>query len=233
MTRNIKRILTLVLTLAAVAMAASAQTNSREYIRNAIKRWGECRNVAITRTNGDVAIYGDSASGYSCCNVPVELKTTLSELCNEGRFIDDVQLTEKGNWLVLYGKNSMTWSGVPATLEPVLHEVYDDDETVYSVTFNDQDEWILISDEYIRASDNDIQQWIADGMNELGKVYSACMTDNGLIVVFEEGFRYAGNVPDDLLEKLETTDIDIYRVKFSGKSWFIADASGRHYNYKM
>lgn len=211
-------------------LATSAQTDSREYIRNAIKRWGECRDVAITRINGDVAIYGNAGSGYSCSGVPEELRKTLSELRDNDEYIDDVELTDNGSWLVLYGLNSTFWSGVPEDLEAALYEVRNNRETVTSVTFNDDGDWIVISDEYIRASNAELRQWIVDGIENMGKVSTACISENAVMVVYEDSFRYDGNVPAGLLEAIRNTDIHIFRIKISGQSWFFADISGKRYN---
>ena len=225
-----RTLLSLIVALLA-AFSASGQNDSRDYIRNAILIWGECRNVAITRINGDVAIYGNAGSGYSCSGVPEELRSALSKLHNENQFIDDVQLTDNGNWLVLYGLNSMIWSGVPEDMENALYEVRDDGETVTSVTFNDDGDWIVISDEYIRASNAELRQWIVDGTENMGRVLTACLTDDAVMIVYEDGFRYDGNVPPDLLEAMRNTDIHIFRIKVSAQSWFFADISGKHFGH--
>ena len=231
MSRRFLSLLLLVATFLCVAPDASSQSTSREYIRDHIDDWGECRNVAITRSNGDLAIMG--RNGYACSNVPEELKKTLKELNEKKEFIDDVQLTEAGNWLVLYGKNSMKWSGVPADLEKSLYEVYKDNEMVRSVTFNDQGQWIMISDEYLRTSSSEITEWITKEMDTCGKVLTACMTDDAIFVVYEKGYKHNGYVSDLLIETLKATQFDVYRVKIAGRSWFIGDKSGKNYSFTM
>ncbi|MCM1292519.1 MAG: hypothetical protein NC111_00980 [Bacteroides sp.] len=216
-----------------ITISGFSQANSRQYIRESIKGWGECRNVAITKRNGDVALYGSTGSGYSCSDVPIGLKNALKQLHDDDQYIDDVQLTDNGSWLVLYGKNGMRWYGVPEDLESYLYKANNDDETITSVTFNDAGDWIMISDEYIRASSDALRDWISEGMEDLGKVYAACVTDDAVVVVFEEGFRYYGNIPDGLKKALNDTNIDIYRLKVSGSSWFFADRTGKRYNYHM
>lgn len=51
----------------------------REYIRSVIKNKG-CRNVAITETNGDLALYGKNSVAYS--NIPSGLEKALDKLNN-------------------------------------------------------------------------------------------------------------------------------------------------------
>ena len=53
---------------------------------------------------------------------PGDLQQTLDELIEQGEYIEDVQLTEKGSWLVHYGINCFRWSNIPRLLEKVLNE---------------------------------------------------------------------------------------------------------------
>lgn len=220
--------------MAAIVTAGStAQSNSREYVRNTIKRWGECRNVAITKTNGDVAIYGSTGSGYACKDVPSTLAKTLRQLRDDNQYIDDVQLTENGNWLVLFGKNGIRYNGIPDDLKLTLQKARENDEVITSVTFNDAGDWIVISEEYVRSSGDNLQEWLQEGMQEFGGVFAACVTDDAVIVVFEQGYKYYGNVPPSLLEILSETTVDVYRLKISGGSWFFADRTGKNFKYNM
>ena len=69
-------------------------SQGREYIRFQIKAKGECRNVAITQTNGDLMMYGKN--GWASTGCPKSLTDALDELNDENQYIDDVQLTEAG-----------------------------------------------------------------------------------------------------------------------------------------
>lgn len=204
----------------------SAQ-NSREYIRNAIKEWGECRNVAITRTNGDIALYG--RNGCARSNVPSGLNQALTELNKQKELIDDIQLTESGRWLILYGDNGIQWNDIPYSLERKLREFNNNGEVITSVTFNDYGNWIVISTEHISASDSDIQDWLADGLNKHGSLWAACITDDCAVAVYERGYSFLGNVPTDLKQALRGTTLDVYRIKIAGSAWFFADRKGTYY----
>ena len=58
------------------------------------------------------------------------------------------------------------------------------------------------------------------------------MTDDGMVLCFEEGYKYLGEVPDTLRNKLKETSIDVYRVKFlSDGTYFIADKKGTYAYY--
>lgn len=92
----------------------------RAYIRKQIDSWGECRNVAITKSNGDLALYG--RNGFAKSDLPYNLNEALTELNNERKYIDDVQLTENGRWLILWGNNGIRWNNIPYSLERKVRE---------------------------------------------------------------------------------------------------------------
>ena len=205
--------------------------NSRSYIRNQIKEWGSCRNVAVTLTGGDLALNWNNAYAYS--GIPSGLASVIKELHSESEFIDDVQLTENGRWLVLYGNNGFRWNNIPYDLEQTIRRYNNNREVVTSVTFNDKGGWIVISSEHISASTSEVYDWIEDGIEEYGQLWAAHMTNDGLVLCYEGGYKFMGNVPENLKQKLRKTNIDVFRIKFlSDGTYFIADKDG-NYSYYM
>ena len=228
LTRNLKWIVFSIVLF--FAQNAFAQVESREYIRKAIEEWGECRNVAITETNGDLALYQDNGCAYNGC--PEDLTEILKELNEKNEYIDDVQLTEKGKWILLYGDNGLRWSNIPSSLEARLKEYNEKAEIITSVTFNDAGDWIVVSTNYFSASDPEIEKWLKEGNEKYGKLWAACVTEDAVVTVYEEGFQFTGNIPDSLQKALENTKLDICRLKISGSSWFFANKEGE-YEYDM
>ena len=225
-----KRSFWLLVVLFTVFSVGTGFAQGREYIRNAIDRWGGCRNVAITRYNGDVALYG--TNGYAISDCPKNLTDAIDRLHDDGEYIDDVQLTEDGSWLVLYGDNGVIWYDIPYSLEDKLREYNKREEVITSVTFNDSGDWIVITTNYFCCSDSDVQQWMKDGMDRYGQIWAACITEDALVVVYEEGYKVVGDIPDSLEDALLETSLDVYRLKIAGSSWFFADKHGR-YQYSM
>lgn len=217
-----------VLLLTIISVSVSAQ--SREYIRNQIQNYGECRNVAITEYNGDLMLYG--TNGWAASGCPDGLTDALHELNEENKYITDVQLTNDGCWLIVYGDNGLRWNDIPYSLEKKLRDWNANGETITSVSFNDAGDWIAVSTEHISASDADLQEWVAGGMSKYGGVWATCVTDDAAVVVYEEGFRFLGDVPEDLKRRLETISFNVYRVKIAGTAWFISDNKSR-YAYNM
>ena len=204
--------------------------NSREYIRNAIKGWGACRNVAITKTNGDLALYG--RNGWAMSGCPSGLKDAIDRLNDDKEYIDDVQLTEQGRYVILYGNNGIIWNDIPYSLERKLREYNEKKEVITSVTFNDAGDWIVITKNYFSSSADWILEWLKDGNNEYGQLWAACVTDDAMVAVFANGYKFFGNYPSDLKKALQETSLDVYRLKIAGTAWFFADERGV-YRYNM
>lgn len=205
-------------------------TEGRAFIRECITKWGECRNVAITNTNGDLAIHG--RNGWAGTGLPERLSNALTELNEDNKYISDVQLTEKGNWIILYGNNGFRWSGIPKSLEEKIREYNANYEEVTSVTFNDSGDWIVITTEHYSSSDARITAWLKEGAAEYGMLWAACITEDGMVACYERGYKFFGEVPSELRSRLRETDFDVYRIKIAGESYFFADKEG-HYHYKM
>ncbi len=183
--------------------------------------------MAITMTGGDIALNKKNAYAYS--GIPSGLANAIEELHDDGEFIDDIQLTESGRWLILYGNNGLQWYNVPYSLELKMREFNDNGEIITSITFNDNGSWIIISQEHISASSSGIYDWIEEGLEEYGQLWAAHLTNDGLILCFEYGYKTVGNVPENLKQKLREVSIDVYRIKFlPDGTYFIADKAGRY-----
>lgn len=201
----------------------------RAYIKQQIQQEGECRNVAITKTNGDLMLYGRNGCARMGC--PTSLNNAITQLNNDKEFIDDIQLTEDGRWLILYGNNGIQWNDIPYSLERKLREYNEKGEVITSVTFNDAGDWIIITTNYFSSSDTRINEWLKEGNEKHGQLWAACITDDALVAVFSGGYSFLGEVPYSLKEALQETKLDVFRLKIAGDAWFFADKNGRYQAY--
>jgi len=209
----------------------SQGAGSRTFIRNQITKWGECKNVALTMTGGDIALYG--SNGYACDGIPYDMKIALQELNADNQLIDDVVLTESGSWLILYGNNGIKSNGAPQEMFSILKRWNENEEIITSVTFNDVGDWIAITNHKYSASSDYIIDLIHEGEDSFGEFWAAHLTDEGMVLCFEKGYKFTGSVPENLKTKLRETDINVFRIKFlSNGSYFFADKDG-HYSYYM
>ena len=227
--KKFEKIMSVCAFIMAISIPMSAQS-SRQYIKDEIRRRGECRNVAITKTGGDLMLYG--RNGYASKGCPASLTRKLKELHDEGQYIDDVQLTESGSWLILWGNNGCSWSDIPYSLEKKLREYNDDGEIINTVTFNDDGDWIVITDTKYSASNTTYLDWLKEGERVHGELWTAHISDDAIVAVYENGYKYGGNVPASLREKAHSVTFDVYRLKFAGTAWFMADKNG-NYSYNM
>lgn len=211
-------------------VSISSFGQGRTFIKQKIQENGECRNVAITKTNGDLMLYGRNGLANDGC--PQSLRNALAELNKNNEFIDDVQLTENGRWLILYGNNGIRWNDIPYSLERKLREYNDQNEVIYSVTFNDAGDWIVITGKYYSSSDSRISSWLKEGENKHGELWAACITDDAIVAVYAGGYKFFGEVPYSLKEALSETKLDVFRLKIAGDAWFFADKNGS-FRYKM
>lgn len=202
----------------------------RDFIREKIKYYGECKNVAITKTNGNLMLYGKN--GWAGTGLPSGLSDALHEINSNNELIDDVQLTENGSWLILIGDNGFQWNDIPYSLERKIREWNSQNEVVTSVTFNDAGQWVAVSRNYISASEQWIQDWLVEGGQKYGTLWAVCITNDAMVACYESGYKYYGEVPETLKDALKNETRNVFRIKIAGTSWFYADESGS-YRYYM
>lgn len=144
-----------------------------------------------------------------------------------------MQLTEDGEWLILVGKNGCQWSNIPSKLESKLRQWNEAEETITSVTFNDDGDWIAVSTDHVASSSTDMDDWIKEGIETHGQLWAAHLTNDACVLCFENGYKFLGNVPQKLKDALNATKYDVYRIKFTKEgSYFFADQEG-HYTFWM
>lgn len=212
-----------------LALGISAQ-NSRQFIRQQIKEKNECKSVAITKTNGDAMIYGNN--GWAAQGCPSAFQKKLGELNNRHETIQDINLSESGRWCILWGENGMSWDRLYPALEREMRDYNEAQETITTITFNDSGDWAVVTTEHISASDPDLQDWLVSGCEDYGKLWTVCITDDAAVAVYEEGYKFLGDVPKDLKDALVNCSSDVYIVKIAGSSWFFRCTDG-YWSYSM
>ena len=220
----------IILLAVSVAMVLGAQAqSSRDCIKKTITEQNQCTSVAITQSNGDAMIYG--RCGWAAQDCPNDLHESLFELNAANVELQDIHLTELGRWLVLYNDNQICSDLLYENLKQKITTCQEDNEKITTITFIDSGNWIVITTDQISASSDEIMDWIVDGYTKYGQVWTACVTDDAMIAVYESGFKYAGNVPEDLKDALRACESDVYTVKLSGNAWFFrcTDGSGSYH----
>lgn len=206
--------------------------DTRANLRTHIKEWGECKTVAITQMNGDVAVYGDNAAAFN--HLPQRMTDAIVYLNGRPEELIELHLTEMGRWVVLFGWNGIFRAGLPKSLDEQLLTWNEEiDDTITGAFFNDHGDWIAITNTQYAASSDEIKTWLDKGVQQYGRLLSACVTDDARVAVFENGVLLHGNVPEDLQEHLDKITWKIHHVKIAGPAWFISDRSGSHCTHKL
>lgn len=204
---------------------------SRAEMESAIHNWGKCRLVAITEGNGDIAING--GNGYYQDGLPSKMLEDLEYIRGVKEHIQDITLTEKGEYVIIFGENGVRCSNnIPSQMYDALRRMNNNRETITSAVFNDNGDWIVVSDETFNASSSELLNIMKKGCSEYGHMYSACLTNDGYIIIYEKGFKSGGYHPQTLIDAVNNTRMNVFTIKIAGESWFFADKDG-HYQMLM
>lgn len=203
---------------------------NRNYIKNAITQYGSCHNVSLTRTNGDVMLYGKN--GYAGQNCPTAMLSELKRLRNKGARLKDVQLTENGNYCILFNRNDCSWNHVPSGLRSKILEYKRKNYEVTAVAFNDRYDWVIVAKNVYACSNTALSANLRESGKKYGRLLTVCMTNECTIAVYQGGYRFIGTIPAGLKAALNSAPFDVRVVKVAGTAWFISDGSGR-YKYHM
>ncbi len=211
--------------------AYSSPRSSRQFVRDHIENNANCRIVSITKVGGDVVVSG--RNNWAANNCPRRLTEKLQEIADDDDLIIDVCLTELGRYIVLYARNAASWNGIPSEMEYALRQYNANDEELYSATFNDAGDWIVVSDQHYSCSATWLKQWLADGASKYGILRAAAVSTDAAVAVYDGGYKFFGNIPDDLKSELKDTFLDVRIIKIAGRAWFFADKTGYGYHYHM
>lgn len=185
---------------------------------------GVCKNVVMSKHHGVIALFG--VNGFAHIGCQDILEEALVGLNLEYEHINDIQLTEKGRWLVQFGLNGIRWNDIPKEMEDKLWEYNEDGKDVTCAAFDEDEDWIIVTPDEFAASSSKIYNWLEKGSEKYGTLLTVHITDDSMAAVYSEGCQFSGRVPKDLKVAIEETDMKVYRVKFFESFWFFADEEG-------
>ena len=197
----------------------------RSSLVESINEWKSCKNVLITATKGNIAVSDKNAYSISG-KFPPEMYDVIAEAAKNQRPVTDMVLTESGKFIVVIGRNGYAAKGIPKKLNDRLQEINEADGEIYSVSFNDNGDWLLVAagGVYGVVSGISTLQSIVD---KNGRILTGHLTDNGVAIVCEKGVYLYGDFPSALPETIKKTTFRIYRVKFADDgAYFISDKEG-------
>lgn len=205
---------------------AFGQNFNKELLRlhERMDEHGACKNVVVSRNHGVIALFG--VNGFAHIGCQDILEEALTGLNLEYEHINDIQLTEKGRWLVQFGVNGIRWNDIPQKMEDKLWEYNSDGKDITCATFAENEDWIVVTPDEFAASDSFIYNWLEKGSKKYGTLLTAHITDDAMVAVYSGGCQYSGKVPKDFKRAIEESDLKVYRVKITESYWFFADEEG-------
>lgn len=206
-----------------------AQSKNANYIHSVLEDWQSCKTGALTDNSGYVAVSKYNMSVWA--GVPRDLSDYLKNVT--GR-IDDICLTENGRWIVVGDEIQTGGGGVSNSLWNVIRNFVGQGDRITCVTFNDYDEWIVITDKHLQASNQTIQDNLVSTSRKYGFIKSACLSNNAYVIVASDGYFKHGKIPSGLENYLDNNATsDTAYVKFSdGGSWLICTET-QAYHYEL
>ena len=176
-------------------------TSPHQYIKSIIKERRACRVAALTDYGAGVMVSG--ANNWALSKVPTSLKEALEENDRLNQRITDIHITENGNYVAIFGTNGYSTYGAPSGMVEQLKKLHADAEDVLSACFNDNDEYIIVTEKTIYHNMGDGFGKIVKQTNDkYGIIRSASMTNSSFILCADKGV-YMLNAPRCISKALD------------------------------
>ena len=228
-----KKLLLVVAALSAAILSCPGQTD-HAYIKQLIDERG---------AEGFIALEGDNEF-YTTDGVPEKLLAELQRIQKKDVRIVDVQHTDKGSWIVIYGDNDYTSSllGHPSlyrTMVAKLNELKQKKIPIRSLSFCEVGYWAIITE---GSADDENADSSIESIGELqgllgqqgahGNVLAVYFSGNAGIAVYENGSVQFGEISPDLLDMVANDNEGVTDLSFCGQSWFLSKGESNYaYDY--
>lgn len=187
----------------------------------------QCRTGCITEKGGGIVVC-DNTTVYT--GIPSMMETKLKEVVGNNR-ISDVCITNNGWWCLVFGRNGY-WTVGPQGLSDILKMYHDNKEEIYSVSINDNGDYVVVSDKHIDSSNSSHQDFISEAMNKYGVVRSVSITNLGIVVCCEHGVSYK-NIPSKVLEKMKELEGNPQVVRFTDSGTCLVTDGVKKYTFYL
>lgn len=203
----------------------------RNQLRKAINKWGECNNGTLSLGHGAVALYG--GNGYFCsATVDNRISSKLKSINNSGGNIQDVNITENGNFIIIYN-NGESWYGVlPSALKSALDD-YTYGTKFKSVSFNESGTYAITTSDGFKSNNTIYQSFYDDNVNEYGELLSVNICGDGAVFCYSDGARYCGRIPNKVETAIRNFSNTARFVKFNKHGDYLICSKYGSYAYSI
>lgn len=165
----------------------------RNQLRKAIKKWGECNNGSLSLEHGAVAIYG--SNGYFCSSaVDDRISSKLNSINSSGGNIVDINITENGNFIIVYNSGKDWYGVLPPALNSALND-YSYGTKYKSISFNESGTYAITTSDGFQSNNAVYQAFYDDNVDEFGELLSVNVCGDGAVFCYSDKTRYCGHIP--------------------------------------
>lgn len=176
-------------------------TSPHSYIKGVIQERRSCRTAALTDFGAGVMVSG--ANNWAISRIPVSLKEAIEKNDKLNQRITDIHITESGNYVAIFGTNGYSTCGAPSGMVEQLKKLHADAEDVLSACFNDNKEYIIVTEKTIYHNLGvDCGDIIKKANDKYGLIRSASMTNSSFILCADSGV-YMHNAPRCISKALD------------------------------
>lgn len=194
-----------------------------------IKAHPDVYNMAVTENQGTAILFH---GGFECVGCPASLERTLGEIIAVGDTIIDVQISEQGAWSIVFGNHQILFSDDVLPPQNVMKKALEYAEAqkhITQISFNDQGHFVIMAEESVTASSEQIMDFLREGVNRYGNIRGISVSDESIIALFDEGVRFLGECNPTIKDDLQQyNDWDLTVIKHCATTWFFRDNEGQH-----
>lgn len=177
-----------------------------------VLRESSCRLGAINEKGGGVLIKDDNVFAHTK-EIPVSMLQVLNGVKEDKGIVRDIVLTNNGCWCVVWGKNS-SYGYTSMQFSSRLEKIRENDEAILSIAYNDNHEWIVVTDKNCYTSSDKYARFLKDAENIYGFVSSVSITNTAMVACCQKGVYYE-NIPKKVLEVLQQSNFIPKVIKFT------------------
>lgn len=199
------------------------------YIVENLDQNGSMKVGAINSYGAGVIIRGTNGYAYTG-ETPQGLKDQIITRNKANENIIDVNVTERGNWVIIFAAYGYWSSGYPQAFFSKLGDFNRNKETIRSACFNDSGLWAIVTDAHY-AGDNTTQDFIKRAANLYGSIYSVFLSELGKVACCERGVYYE-NIPSNVVESIANINFKPRFVKFTDNGFcIISNDNGAYWRF--
>ncbi len=196
-----------------------SSTSPHSYIKGIIRERRACRVAALTDYGAGVMVSG--ANNWAISNIPTALKESMEESDKLDQRITDIHITENGAYVAIFGTNGYATSGAPSGMVKELQELHANAEAVQSACFNDNNEFIIVTEKTIYHNLGDgFADMIKQTNEKYGTIRAASMTNGSFILCANSGV-FLFNAPRCIARALDKLNFLPRCIKYTDDGDYI------------